>query len=686
MSDRQLRRLDSLLAPSSVAVVGASERRPELVVNVLASPVKSFLVNPGRKAVLHTPCFPSLASLPEPPDVAVLAIAHSRLLPAAREAIEAGAIALVVPGIGAEAGREGPPIASALADLATEHDIAVLGPNCMGYARPNETSLWIGALPPSLEGGSVSVLAQSGSAAEGLVVLGGRVGFRCVASSGGELNRDAADFLAWFAGDDGTRAIGLYLETIRRPQAFAAALVLAAEASKPVVCLKVGRTEAAGRVALAHTGALVGSSRACSAFLRAHGVIEVDDLPEMVEVLEVLGRRRWPKSRRAAAISESGGEAALLADHGEACGLDFGELGEELAGALAREFPNYLAPTNPLDAWAIDDPERVFPRSLELIAASRRFDILLALVDLTQFRSEGDQVWCEAIVRGLADAVAGRDLFGAVVSSQLNDPPAALARFARDADLALLRGIGNATKSIAAVAGWRPRRPPTPPGGSGATDPVPSLATKGPLPEYDSGALLQRYGIALAPRRLAASPEEAAAAAEELGLPVVVKVHGPAHKSVIGGVALDLCSSAEVRRAAGRLLHVSGEVLVARQVSRGIELMCGIERDPTFGPVVALAPGGALGQRPDLACLSLAPLVSETAAELVDSVAGLSGLVAGQGRLQLLYALVALSQLALEHPEIDAVDVNPLVVGDKGAVAVDALVVVGDRSGTGTAT
>ncbi|EQD51100.1 CoA-binding domain-containing protein, partial [mine drainage metagenome] len=154
-----------------------------------------------------------------------------------------------------------------------------------------------------------------------------------------------------------------------------------------------GRSEAALRVALAHSGALVGSARATSAFLRAHGVIEVDDLCDMVETLEILGRQRWPKGRRIGAISESGGEAELLADHAHANGLVVEDLPRELAQGLEREFPNFVKPGNPLDAWAVDEADKVFPRSLEMLAASGAFDVLVAQVDLTQYRSNRDQSW-----------------------------------------------------------------------------------------------------------------------------------------------------------------------------------------------------------------------------------------------------------------------------------------------------
>ena len=214
-------------------------------------------------------------------------------------------------------------------------------------------------------------------------------------SSGAERPFDAADFLAFFAKDRSTRALGLFLETVRRPEAFVDALRQCAEAGKPVVCLKVGRSEAAARAALSHTGALVGSERAFSAVLRRYAAIEVDDFHELVETLEILGRRHWPRGPRIAGISESGGECALLADQAEAAGIPFEPLSHELARALSEAFPNYLAPGNPLDAWGIADETEVYPRSLELLAASGEFDVLLAQVDLSQFRDLTNDEWCE---------------------------------------------------------------------------------------------------------------------------------------------------------------------------------------------------------------------------------------------------------------------------------------------------
>ena len=238
----------------------------------------------------------------------------------------------------------------------------LLGPNCMGVAAPEEVSLWIGTVPDTFRPGRVSVVSQSGSIAEALLGIGPRVGFRSVVSSGGEAVTDAADILGLLrARTRGpARSGSSWRPCAGRPSSRPRSSGCA-EAGKPVVCLKVGRSQAAARAALAHTGAVVGSERAFSALLRRHGAVEVDDFTALVETLEVLGRARRPRGKRIAAISESGGEGALLADQGEAAGIPFEPLPDSVAAELTARFPNYRAPGNPLDAWAIDEAEAVFP-------------------------------------------------------------------------------------------------------------------------------------------------------------------------------------------------------------------------------------------------------------------------------------------------------------------------------------
>ncbi|MGI8421163.1 MAG: acetate--CoA ligase family protein, partial [Gaiellaceae bacterium] len=521
-------------------------------------------------------------------------------------------------------------------------------------------------VPDTVAPGHVSAICQSGSVGEALLGLGGRVGFRCVVSSGGEAVTDTADLLSFLAGDPGTQAIGLFLETVRRPAVFAEALARCAVAKKPVVCLKVGRSPAAARAVLAHTGALVGSDRAFSALLRRYGVLQVDDFGELVETLEVLGCARRPIGTRVGAISESGGEGALLADRGEAAGLPFEPLPAPLARSLSAEFPNYLAPGNPLDAWAVDEAELVFPRSLELMAASEAFDILLAQVDLSQFRGNTEQGWIETIVRGLAAAAAGRSVFAAVTSVHSADPPRQIQALARELDLPLLRGAGPAMRALARVAGWRPARVDR--GERSETIGLGGLLdVEGALPEHESALVLERYGVRFAARRRAATSDEAAAAAAEIGWPVVVKLDGPAHKSRVGGVVLGVETPEEAADAARSL---GASVLVAEQLPPGIEAFCGMTRDPQYGPILAVGAGGTAVESLGRIVLAAAPIDAETALELV-AEAGIE-----LARDEVASALVALSRLAAEHPEIAEIDLNPLILSADGAIAVDALVVV----------
>jgi acetyltransferase len=657
----------SLLAPQSIVVVGASPRNIAAVETVVASGVRAWGVNPNRDEVAGLRCYPSVADLPEIPECAFLMVNHERVEAAFEEALDAGVRAFVVPGVGAEAGAQARPTTERLAARARAAGVALLGPNCMGFFVPGGPAAWNGRPQDTTAAGHVAVLCQSGSIADAFLSLGGRIGLRCVVSSGAEAVVDAADFLAFFAEDPSTRAVGLFLETVRRPEAFIDALSACAEAGKPVVCLKVGRSDAAARAALSHTGALVGSDRAFSAVLRRHSGVEVGDFHELVETLEILGRRRWPHGVRIGGISESGGECALLADHAAAAGLPFEPLSQELGVELTRTFPNYLAPGNPLDAWGIAAETEVYPRSLELLARSGEFDVLVAQADLSQFRDPTNDGWCELTLRTLAWVMNERDdLFCAMTTVHSADPPNAFQELARELDVALLRGPRDAMLALAGVVARRPFEIVT---STAAPDVSDLLDASGWLPEHESALILERLGVPFAPRRRAATPDEAAAAAEELGAPVVVKLDGPAHKALSGGVVLDIRSPDEAAEAARRL---AGPVLVARQAESGEEVICGMTRDRDFGPILAVGRGGIAVEEADSLTLSSAPLDRRSAAHLV-SEAGIDdthGVVAD--------TLVALSDLALAQPRIESVEVNPLLIGPSGTVAVDALVALVD--------
>ena len=673
MSVSPFREVGPLFAPEQLVIIGASERRGDLIRMATRRGEHAYLVNPRRDEVLGQTCYSDVASLPVVPDVALIAVGHRLMEQAVRDAIAGGARALVVPGAGAEAGSDGPLVSATIARVAHEHGVALLGTNCMGYAQPEGRSLWLGTLSSSLQAGHVSVLSQSGSVADALLSIGPRIGFRTVLSTGNESGLDAADLVHAFAHDEGTRAVGLFLETVRRPEAFALALRECFERGKPVVCLKVGRSALAAAVALTHTGAMVGSAQGFSAFLAVCGAIEVTDMSQFVETLDVLGLERWPKGNRLGAVSESGGQAGMLADCAEEAGLEVAPLPESAVATLESEFVNFVRVQNPIDAWAIDDVDKVYPRCFEVLEQSKSYDIIAAVVELTRHRSTADEAWCLEIVRALIAATTGSNVTPVVISTASADPHDSFVTLAREHGVALLRGPADATTALAAVARWHQRTSLDVDAGPRPTG-VRELLTPGSMPELDSAVVLGLVGVPFAEIRRVTSPEAAIDAANEVGYPVVVKVDGPAHKSAGGGVILGVTSDTEVAAATERL---GGHVVIAHQVAPGREIICGMHRDPMFGPTLSIGLGGGLAEAIARSSVRLAPLGVEGAAAMVASLPGQRDM-SEAARADLVRVLLGLSALASYFEDIEGIDINPLVLGRDGAVAVDALIVVNE--------
>lgn len=664
------RSVRGLIDPDSIVVIGASARRTAIVGEAINGRGRSYLIHPSGEAVLGHDVLTSISELPEAPDCAFMLVGHDAVLGAMREALDVGIRAFVIPGLGTEAGPGAGDVVASVMELADAHDAAILGPNCMGMAVPNGGSMWVANVPKSFRRGHVSVIAQSGSIADAMLNCGPRVGFRGVYSTGSEGNRDVADLLMGLADDDETRAVGLFVETIRRPEAFAEALRTCSELGKPVVCMKVGRSDIAAQAALAHTGAMVGSSRAFTNFVHHHGGIEVNDASTLVEALEILGQPTWPSGVRMGSISESGGECGMLADAAEATDLEFPPMPFELISSLQERFPNFQNPQNPLDAWMIDDPEVVFPESLELMALSGEFDILLAQVDLTQYRGDVENHWCLAVVRGLAQATRERRVFPAVTTVHVTDPPRRIASFAAANGVALLRGTRASVEALAAIATWHPLS-----GRDLDEHDVIDLADvlrPGALSEHESAGIMERYGIPMARRIIARDVDAAVAAAQELGYPVVVKMDGPSHKTSLGGVALGLNSADDVATAARAF---GGSVLVAEEVAAGPEVICGLTRDPQYGPVIAVGVGGRYAEALSLSVTSLAPLTHDQAVRLVRRAPGIAKLASDEAFDTIVHSVLALSRLAVDHPSVVEAEVNPLILGPTSTVAVDALVI-----------
>ena len=668
-ADELLRPVHTLIDPSSSVIIGPSVRSAAVVRNMLASKIPVMGVHPNKDDVLGLKCLPSIASLESTPELAVVMVGHTRVEEAVYELMDRGTRAFFFPGLGSEAGADGPLIAARIRERAAANGSMIIGQNCMGIAKPGG-SPWIGSISDSFVNGHVGISAQSGSIAEAFTTIGPRIGFRFIASTGSELNRDVSDFMSFMADDEETRAVGIFIETIRRPDAFIAALEKCAAAGKPVVALKVGKSGVAKRIALAHTGAVVGSNQAFSATLRRFSAIEVEDFPEMVETLEVLGKKRRPNGVRVSAVSESGGECGLMADRAEKNGVSFAALPEKTAIALNKEFPNYQHPQNPLDAWGVDTPEVVFPRSMEMLAESGAYDTLIAQVDISRFRGADELVWCNMVVESLGKTAEKFNISPAVVSVHSVDAPQSILDICAKYELPLLRGINGAMQALGHAGRWS--KPSTIHQNFGSPIVISDMVTReGALPEYESAEILERYGVPIASRKRVTSSDQAAAVAESLGFPVVVKSDGPAHKSAAGGVILNINSAVEATAAVEKL---GGIAFIAAQIPKGVEALVGMVRDEEFGPILAVGHGGVTVESKKPVTM-LGPVDLATAQKMVAE----AGLEDPHGVLST--SLVTLGRVAVEHPEIVEIDVNPMIVYDKATIAVDALVVISSENG-----
>src|SRR4051794_302280 len=577
--------LDGIFRPSSVAIYGISDRTSvRIAENMTVAGVPFYGINPTREEACGIRCYPSIGECPAVPEMVVMGVGHGRIEDAIGDVLSVeGVRAVITPGLGNEAGADGPPVSARISQRVRDAGIAMIGPNCMGVATPGAPSPWIGTLTEHFTAGPVATLAHSGSIGEILVSLGPRIGFRTVVSAGNETVTDVADMTAYFAEDPQCRVVGLFLETVRRPAAFEEALRRIAEAGKVAVVLKVGTSEMGAQAALAHTGALVGSDRAFSAMLRYYNAIRCDDFGTWLEHLEVFSRRKPPRGRRIGAVTNSGGEGEYFADKAEQAGIPLQPYSDGLRARILEEFPNFTDVShigNPADCWAIDDDRVVFPRVFQLMAESGEFDVLVSDIDHSNWLIAGERQLAQNIADDLRAACEGTDLFPCVITVTTACPPVEDLRWARENDIPMLKGSLPGLRALASRLNHERRVPP-----QRDVQPAEPLAGAGALAELDSAEIAAAYGVPYVQAERCDTADAAVAAAERVGYPVVVKIDNVAHKARVGGVALNLLDATQVRDAAERM---GGTVIVAEQVSGGVEVLVGMVRDADYGPTVVV--------------------------------------------------------------------------------------------------
>jgi acetyl coenzyme A synthetase (ADP forming)-like protein len=680
--------LRPFFVPGSVAVVGASRRRGsiggELFRNILAGDFAgaAYPVNREGASVAGVRGYASVSQIPDLADLAVISLPAAAVLDAAEDALGKGVRALLVISAGfAEVGSEGAERQERLLALVRAHGARLIGPNCLGIATA-AASLNATFAARSAPSGNIGFSSQSG--ALGLALLEAAeargLGLSAFVSIGNKADVSSNDLLEWWEDDDATAVILLYVESFGNPRRFGR-LARRVARRKPILALKSGTSATGQRAASSHTAALAGSEAAVDALFRQAGVIRASSLEELIDVAALLSSQPAPKGRRAAVLTNAGGLGILCADACEAAGLELPELTGETRARLLELLSPEASVANPVDMLG-GATAAAYAETLPLLLADPQVDAVVALFVPT-VTATADGV-AEALERTAAACSEEKPVLAVVMSA--GGIPAPLRRAdGRVAAFGYPESAARALGRAAERAEWLRR----PHGAMLALDGIDraagaevverALATAEDiwLDPAETRELLSAYGLPLVAERVAATPADAAAAAVELGFPVVVKTAAAgAHKTEGGGVVLDLADADAVRRAAERL---GGPVVVQPMVRGGAELLAGVVQDPVFGPLVAFGPGGVLAELIGEAAFRIAPLTDADAEELVRSgkagrlVAGFRG--APPANADALADLVLRLGLLGEYlPAVAELDLNPVLALPDRCVAVDARV------------
>ncbi len=692
--------LTPLLAPGSVAIVGASDDprriggRPIAYMKAAGFSGAILPVNPNRPRVQGLTAYPSVAALPVAPDVAILAVPAS-LAPAAMRALaERGTRAVVAFTAGfAEVDDAGAAGQAELVHIARGAGMRLLGPNCLGlfdggsgYYATFTNAMETGFPIP----GRIGIASQSG--AYGTHVFAAarnrRIGTSLVVTTGNEADVTVGELIGWMAGHDGTDVIAAYMEGIRHGPDFLAALAAARAARKPVVLMKVGRSALGQAAALSHTASIAGDDAVVDAVLAEFGVIRARSTEEMLDIAYTATARIYPVGNTLGALTISGGAGVLVSDAAELCGVPMPPMPAD-AQARLRELISFSAPRNPVDATAqVFNDFGLAEAFMESMVADGGYTSNLAFFSQTGGGSHVPGL--RAMLRGVRekhperlyvlsviaapDIVAGYEQDGMIVHE---DPTRAVVAIA---------AMGRLGEAFSAAPGAPP--PEVPP--IELPDRTPDEAT--------AKILLARAGIAGVPEEVCRTPDEAVAAAEQFGFPVVLKIVSPdiLHKSEIGGVLLGVATPAAVReghalllaraRAAVPAARIEG-ILVARQLSGGTECILGIQQDPVFGPVAVFGLGGVFVEVLRDVVLHRCPFGVDVAERMIRSIRGAPLLLGARGRPPADIAALALMLARLSvfahqaGPRLRAIDLNPVFALPDGAYAADAVIEIGEGQG-----
>lgn len=696
--------MDGFFTPSSVALVGATDKSGWSLstFNNLRDPEHGYpgevyLVNPRTEVVHDTAAYPSLTAIGKPVDLAYVMTPVSVVPQVIREGAALGTRHYVVLTAGyGEVGGEGAVREQELADLAEELDVVVLGPNGNGFINAAmKTNPYGLPIPKPLISGNVGVVLQSGGLASNVLAFAQarNIGISLLTSMGNETVVSVTDVVSALVDDPNTKSIALFLEAIRNPEEFREVALRALAAGKPIVALKVGRSEKASRTAQAHTGALVGDDKTIDAVFKQLGVVRVESLEDLMVTAGLLAETGPLPGNRIGVVTPSGGASEIIADRAEMEGLELPDFSPETTAELTAIVPEFATVANPLDVTGFVLLDRtLLGRAAEAAAKEPAIDLVVLLQDLPKATPSMDDTVAAFIANGeiLAKSPVPVVIMGNVLTD-INEVGREVTR--RSNYPMVLGGIEHGMAAIGHAVRWSEtyRRAQERRGASagGSVVRLPTQDASGVWAEHRAGSFLREHGVPIVPTELVSDPDAAAAAAGEVGYPVVLKAaaEGLAHKSDIGGVHLGLASADAVREAFVSMQaslaehgHPDSQAIIQPMRSSGTELLVGVVRDPQWGPTLAVALGGIWVEVMADSALRVLPVDRQEVREAIEELRGVSLLRGARGTpatdLDALAAVIhQIGEIAVGlGDDLESLEINPLLVHGDRIEALDALI------------
>jgi len=695
------------MKPASIAVVGASQRMTRatrVVANLqrFGYGGRIFPINPKYGEILGLPCYPDLASTPEPAHSVVVAIPAEQVPSVLTAAVASGVRGAVVLSSGfGEAGPAGRARQAELEQLA-ERGLLICGPNCYGvFNIALGASQFSADVAEPLRPGGVGLVSQSGGFSHAIgeyLMQQRRVGLNYIVSCGNQAGLTVEDYVAYLVEDESTTVVGAFVEGFKQPERFRRAAARARELRKPIVVLKVGRSENARQAMLAHTGSLAGTPEIIEAALKQCGAVQVSSLNEMIDTLALLsattGYRRagW----RVSITSGLGGECGRAADAADRAGIELPPLSDASVEQLRGFMPDFANPRNPLDGTgAMYEDARIFPQLFDVLLREEAVDVLAVNLRVNVPKPGGSAPSRE-FSRAMRDRLrqptdrlvvafssfAGGDLDPEVIQTLAEAGVPFLE--STESTMQALRNAREHQRFLDRPVAARPA--------TGAPRASARPVGRGVLANAEAMRILGEFGVPLVETIPVKDAEGAVLAADRIGYPVVIKIDSPdvAHKTDAGGVRVGCGDAGAVRVAVRDVLdavrrHAPAArldgVLVQRMIAGGTEMILGVKTDPLFGPAIVCGFGGIFVEQLRDVSLRVPPVGRDDAAAMIAELRGAALLAGVRGRPAadlgaLADAIVGLAALAEAHQSLRALDLNPLLVLDagRGVVAVDWLV------------